>query len=154
MSKRTKIRLIKYGSCFLFVLLSAAMYVLDRCTGDVNMTDWSEWVESLRQAIAVSKPVEWYQWICDGLTLPSVLLLSSGILIWVSNAGALDFLGYSGRFIAQLFLPATHKRYGTYGDYVLERKDKRVKGYAFLLISGAVSMGLTLLFLGLYFAAA
>ena len=162
MSERKKTRLIKYGSCALIVCLMASLYIYSRYTSDWNtrfadrigeLPTWWSRVAFWFQCPGVPGAVAWFQWICDGLTLPSVSLLSAGLLIWVSNAGALDALGYAGRFVMQMFLPAGKKRYGTYGDYVLERREKRIRGYGFLLISGAVSLGITLLMLALYYTA-
>ena len=162
MSKRTKIHLVKYGSCLLFVLLLAGSYVSSRYTTEwralhENLLEDMKWIERVSfwfQCFGEHKAVEWYRWISDGLTLPSVTLLSAGLLIWVSNAGALDLLGYSGRFMMQLFLPASKKRYGTYGDYVAEKREKRIKGYGFLLVSGAISLAVTFLFIALFFTVA
>ena len=176
MSKRTKIRLVKYISCLVFVLVLAGSYVLGQhstqfreaygaslefktALGDMTFFEktrlWFQFFfEKTRlwfQFFKTHSLVEWYRWISDGLTLPSVTLLSAGLLIWVSNAGALDLLGYSGRFMMQLFLPASKKRYGTYGDYVAEKQEKRIKGYGFLLISGAISLAVTFVFIALFF---
>lgn len=165
MSKRTKIRLVKYISCLVFVLVLAGSYVLGQhstqfreaygaslefktALGDMTFFEKTRlWFQFFK----THSLVEWYRWISDGLTLPSVTLLSAGLLIWVSNAGALDLLGYSGRFMLQLFLPANKKRYGTYGDYVAEKQEKRIKGYGFLLISGAISLAVTFVFIALFF---
>lgn len=131
MSKRAITRLVKYGCSSLFVIASAVIYVASRYTPNATT-------------------LQWYHWLCDSLTLPSMLLISAGVILWVSNAGALDALGYAGRFVIQMFLPASKKRYGTYGDYVLEKQEKRIKGYGFLLITGAISMAVNLVFLALY----
>ena len=172
MSKRTKIRLVKYISCLVFVLVLAGSYVLGQHStqfrelygafpklGDMSFFEkvrlwfqlFSERARLWFQFFESHTLVEWYRWISDGMTLPSVTLLSAGLLIWVSNAGALDLLGYSGRFMLQLFLPANKKRYGTYGDYVAEKQEKRIKGYGFLLISGAISLAVTFVFIALFF---
>lgn len=159
MSKRTKIRLVKYISCLVFVLVLAGSYVLGQHSTQfrelygASLEDM-KFFEKVNLWFAFFDShtlVEWYRWISDGLTLPSVTLLSAGLLIWVSNAGALDLLGYSGRFMMQLFLPASKKRYGTYGDYVAEKQEKRIKGYGFLLISGAISLAVTFVFIALFF---
>lgn len=108
----------------------AAVYVLNHYTENATLTDWCHW-------------------ICDGLTFPSTLLLSAGLMIWISNAGAFDLLGYTFKSFIRLF-SSDKTSYGTYGDYVAEKKEKRVKGYGFLLISGSISMGLALVMLVLY----
>lgn len=132
MSKRAKTLLVKYGCCFLFVTVFTALYVAGRYTDDASVVDWC-------------------QWLCDGMTLPSILLLSMGLLIWIGNNGAFDLLGYTFKSFINLFQSSEKKSFGTYADYVVEKREKRVKGYGFLLVSGLISMGLTLLLLVLYF---
>lgn len=158
MSKRILVRPIKYGACFLLVFMMAGSYVGGKYSGALT----ARYEEFLSQMAFFEKisfgfqhlrdfdALKWYHWICDGLTLPSVILLSAGLLIWVSNAGALDLLGYSGRLLVQMFLPAGKKCHGTYGEYVAEKREKRVRGYGFLLVCGAVSLGVNFLFLFLY----
>ena len=153
MSKRTRVLLVKYGSCFLLTFLWTIVYVLDHCTGDASILVWSEWISALQTGIQETKAVDWYHWICDGLTLPSMLLLSAGLMIWISNAGAFDILGYTFKSFIRMFT-SDRDSHETYGDYVAEKKEKRIHGYGFLIISGSISMGLTLLFLALYCAAA
>lgn len=149
MSERTKALIIKYGSCFLITFLWTIAYVLNRCTGDVSIFAWNEWISALQTGIKRTETVDWYHWICDGLTLPSMLQLSAGLMIWISNAGVFDILGYTIKSFLRMF-SSDKERYGTYGDYVEEKREKRVQGYGFLIISGSISMGLTLLFLTLY----
>ena len=132
MSNRAKTLLIKYGGCFLFVGLFTALYVRSHFTAEATVVDWC-------------------QWICDGMTLPSIVLLSMGLLIWIGNNGAFDLLGYTFKSFINLFQSSEKKSFGTYADYVVEKREKRVKGYGFLLVSGLISMGLTLLMLVLYF---
>ena len=153
MSKRTQILLIKYGSCFLLTFILTVLYVLSRCTCGASIFLWSEWISALQTGAQEAKIVDWYHWICVGLPLPSMLLLSAGLMIWISNAGAFDILGYTFKSFIRMFT-SDRDSHETYGDYVAEKKEKRIHGYGFLIISGSISMGLTLLFLALYCAAA
>ncbi len=153
MSKRTKILLIKYGSCVLFVALCTGIYVLDRCAGAVPIRQWQEFWAAVAAAGRNAGTTQWLHWFCDGLTLPSVLLLSAGAMLWISNAGVFDLLGYTLQNLLRLFTSSDRKSFGTYGDYVEEKKEKRLQGYGFLLISGAISMGVTILLLVLYLSA-
>lgn len=150
MSKRAKILLIKYGFCFLFVALFTGIYVLDRCAGMVSIRQWKEFWAAVAAAGQNVPTGDWLHWFCDGLTLPSVILLSAGVMTWVSNAGIFDLLGYTFRNLLLLFTSSDRKSFGTYGDYVEEKREKRLHGYGFLLISGGISMGVTLLLLVLY----
>lgn len=128
-----KVRLMKYGLCALFVAVMAYGYL------------------SLRP-FAGAEVKEKYQMLCDALTVPGVLLLCAGALVWISSLGALDGLGYGLRLAVQALIPG--KRAGrekSYGDYVARRQKNRLKGYGFLLICGAVTIAASFVFLGLYY---
>jgi hypothetical protein len=150
LSKRAKVLLLKYGASWGFILLAAAAYVLDRCAGGARLSPLGEWFHAVGEGMMTAEAVDWFHWLCDGLTLPSILVLSVGLMIWISNAGMFDLLSFTVSSFFQLFVSDDKRKHGTYGDYVAERKEKRVRGYSFLLITGAASMGLTLLFLLLY----
>ena len=126
-------RLTKYGFCALFVAVMAYVYLLPR-------------------NFAGAEGQEKYRLLCDALTVPGVLLLCAGALVWVSNLGALDGLFYGLRLAFRALIPGKRlQKEENYHDYVVARQEKRVKGYGFLLISGAVTIAASLLFLGLYF---
>ena len=128
-----KVRLTQYGLCGLFVGLMAWLYL---------------WLRDF----AGAEGAERYQLLCDALTVPGVLLLCAGALIWVTNLGALDGLGYGLRLALRALIPGRRlQKEESYRDYVLGRQQKRVKGYGFLLISGAVTIAVSLIFLGLYY---
>lgn len=131
MSNSTKTRLIKYGSCALFVGAMLAWFL--------SRVNWGKdsWDVIMRMA-------------CDGLTVSGVLLLCVGGLIWATNEGALDGIGYAMRAGMNMFIPGGSRKHIRYGDYVEERKGKRVKGYGFLLISGGITTGLALIMLAVY----
>lgn len=131
MSNSTKTRLIKYGSSFAFVAAMLAWFL--------SRVNWGTdgWDVILRMA-------------CDGLTVSGVLLLCVGALIWATNEGALDGISYAMRTGLHMFIPGAGRKHIRYGDYVQERKGKRVKGYGFLLISGGITTGLALILLAVY----
>ena len=128
MSDHVKKGLIRYGSCVLFV---AAMLAWFLCRVDWNTGDWKL---ILRMA-------------CDGLTVSGILLLCVGGLIWATNEGALDGIGYALKSTAHMFVPAGSRKHERYSEYVEKRKEKRVKGYGFLLISGGITLGLAVILL-------
>jgi hypothetical protein len=132
-SKTLKIRLIKYLSSAAFVCLLAGYYIGSR--------DF------------VNAPLmEKYLMLCDGLTIPGILLIMAGALVWASNTGVLDGLGYSLVFLFRSFIPGMRaKRDERYADYVERKRENRIKGYGFLLISGAVTMAFALVFMFLFY---
>jgi hypothetical protein len=128
-----KARLTKYGLCALFVAVMAYVYLLSR-------------------DFAGAGNKERYQLLCDALTVPGVLLVCAGALVWVSSLGALDGLSYGLRLAFRALIPGKRlQKEESYHDYVRQRQAKQVKGYGFLLISGTVTVILSLLFLGLYY---
>jgi hypothetical protein len=128
-----KRRLAKYGFCALFVAVMAAAYLLPR---DFAGADGKEKCMLL----------------CDAITVPGVLLICAWALVWVSSLGALDGLSYGLRLAFRALIPGKRlQREENYRDYVRRRQTARLKSYGFLLISGAVTMALSLVFLGLYY---
>ena len=128
-----KARLTKYALCALFVAVMAYFYLLSR-------------------DFAGAEEKEKYRLLCDALTVPGVLLVCAGALVWVSNLGALDGIFYGLRLAFRALIPGKRlQKEENYQDFVAERQEKRVKGYGFLLISGAVTIAASLLFLGLYY---
>lgn len=134
MSKEAKIRLIKYTGAAAFVGIMAYFYI------------------AARDFIGASLVVQC--WIlCDALTIPGTLLLMVGCLVWVSNLGALDGIAYALSFTVRSLIPGMRgKRDEKYADYVERRREKPVRGYGFLLISGGITLGIALAFMGMFFA--
>ena len=134
MSKDAKIRLIKYTGAAAFVGILAYFYI------------------AARDFVGASLVVQC--WIlCDALTIPGTVLLMIGCLIWVSNLGALDGIAYALNFAIHSLLPGRRSaREERYADYVERRRQKPVRGYGFLLISGGVTLGIALVFMAILFA--
>lgn len=132
MSKRIKVLLIKYGSCAAFVGLLAYLYI------------------SLRD-FAGEELVEQYRILCDAFTIPGVLLIMFGAMIWALNTGALDGITYAVTFAFRSLIPGGRYRDEKFADYVERRREKRVKGYGFLLISGGAAMAIAMVFYALFY---
>ncbi len=94
---------------------------------------------------------ERYRILCDAFTIPGVLFLMTGCLVALSNAGALDAVGYIFHFLVTVFRPGRERRVEKYYDYVQEKKEKRTKGYGFLFVVGGIFMAVSLLFLVLFY---
>ena len=131
MSDRVKSLLIKYGSSTLFVAVMAYAYIA--------MRDF-----------AGAKTWEKMVMICDALTVPGMLLLMVGALIWVANTGALDGITYAVGFAVRALIPGGRHKDERYADYVERQREKRVKGYGFLLITGGITMAVATVFLIAY----
>lgn len=133
MSKTAKTRLLKYGLSTLFCLVMAGVYLLQ--------FDFDKLTQ-----------LELYKALCDAFTFPGALLILVGLLLAVSNEGALDGIGYVLSYAVKMLIPGKHGQSKRYYDYVEEKRSKRVKGYGFLFIVGGISMAVALVFLALFYS--
>ena len=123
----------KYMLSSLFVVVSAGIYMTS-C--DFSACDRHTQVRIL----------------CDALTVPGVLLLCAGGLLWASQRGALDGLSYGLTLAARGLIPGKRlRREESYREFVARKRCTRSGGYGFLLITGSVTTTLSLLFLALYY---
>ena len=132
MSKRVKLLLAKYGGSAALVALMAWLYI--------NLRDFDG-----------AKLVDQYRMLSDAFTVPGILLLMFGCLIWISNLGALDGLAYAVSFAIRSLIPGARYKDEKYGDYVERHREKRLKGYGFLFISGGVTMVVAIVFMILFY---
>ena len=128
-----KKRILKYGLSALFVGLMAYFYLAAR--------DFAGAEGALR-----------YQLLCDAFTVPGVLLLCAGALIWVTNLGALNGIAYGLRLAVFALIPGKRTdREESYAQYVQRKRAGPARGYGFLLICGAVTVAVSFVFLVLYY---
>ena len=133
MSGEKKSGLIKYGVCFAVIAVCAALYIMPRDFAAAELMD----------KLSI---------LCDAFTIPGVVLLGVGGLAFASREGAMDGLTYALRRAVQMLVPGVRQSMQTYGDYVVKRRAKEKGSFAFLLISGGISLVLALIFLIAYFA--
>ena len=132
MSKRAKSLLTKYGCCAAFVALLAYIYISARDFAGAEL--WEKLVM-----------------ICDCLTIPGMLLILAGAMIWVSNMGALDGLSYAVTWTIKSLIPGGRATMDeTYADYVERKRENKVTGYGFLFIAGGITMAVAVAFLIAY----
>ncbi len=136
MSKSRKIALIKIAAGFVAALAAAGSYLAGQLSGDVTWEGCTL--------------LEKYLLLCDACTLPGVLMILCGALIALSNGGALNGIGYIGHYLINTLIPAHRDRIMKYADYVQEKNGKRLHGYGFLFIVGAVFMAAAVVFLLLF----
>ena len=133
MSEKVKANLIKYGSAIAAGLLLAYVYV------------------ALRD-LSAEPLVDKYRILCDAFTVPGVLLVMSGALMSISNAGALDGLGYLVKQGIGMLIPGKGLGMEKYADYIERRRANRVTGYGFLYITGAGFMIVAFVFMALFYS--
>lgn len=130
-------KLIKYAISSAFALLMAWVYFSLRLD---SLADF----RSLESA-------DRFRMLSDAFLIPGGLLLMSGLLIYLSNQGALDGIGYALHFAVRMLIPGKALEQERYSDYVQRKREKEQHGYAFLPISGAFFLSLSILFTVLYY---
>lgn len=75
--------------------------------------------------------------LADSFTIPAVVMVMVGILVWVSTQGFFDMINYGiSRGMSSLIPRQTKDE--TFYDYKTRKEKKRLKGYSFLFISGGI----------------
>ena len=133
MSKKVKARLLKYGITGGICLCLAVFYCVARDFSQLEL-------------------VEKYRVLCDGFTIPGLLSLCVGVLIWASNDGIFYGLGYCLDVARKALIPGGRYKMEKYYDYVMRHKEKIITGYGFLFVCGGVCMAAAIVFLVLFYS--
>jgi hypothetical protein len=101
-------------------------------------------------------PAENYRMLSDAATIPGLLFVMLGGLLWAASKGAVDGLTYALHHVFRALIPGARlKGEETYADYIEKQKEKRMspRGYSFLFIVGVVFLLATGVFIFLYYRA-
>ena len=138
MSDELKKKLLKYG---ITAGLGALMaFITMNNYGIFAATEWK----------AISKI------LADAFTIPGMLFILIGCLVWVSGDGFFDGISYALSYTFKLLVPGAEKKMPKYADYVELKRDKREKNkfsFAFLFIVGGIYLLIAIIFIILYYAA-
>lgn len=93
-----------------------------------------------------------YRTVCDAFTVPGLLCICVGILLWASNDGLFYGLGYCLDITRKALIPGGRKKMERYYDYVQRHSGKKVTGYGFLYVCGGVCMAIAIVFLILFYS--
>ena len=132
MSDKRVVTAIKYGAAVAFGLLIGGIYLV---SGDF-------FSQSLR---------EMYRLLSDAFMLPGFLMVCAGLMIWLSNEGAWHGVAFVLSRAVKLLIPfGRGAKDENYGDYVARQSKKQINGFGFLLVTGAVFLLISLIFLVLF----
>lgn len=93
------------------------------------------------------------QILSDAFFVPGVLLAGVGLIIFASNGGAFDMLGFAVLLFFNLFRRDVNKRkYKDFYEYRESKKDRKTS-MAFMLIVGVVFIAVAVIFLIIYLKA-
>ena len=93
-----------------------------------------------------------YRVLCDGFTVPGVIVLMLGCLVWLSTQGSLDGVGYLLSCAVKALVPGMRGNIERYGDYLERKRGNRATGYGFLIITGLVFMAFAGIFMILFYS--
>lgn len=92
----------------------------------------------IRQHSSSLELAEKYLNFADAFTIPAVVMLMLGLLVWVSTTGSFDMLGYGLKRAKDAFIPSASYTHEQFYDYKMRKNKKRIKGYSFMFISGGI----------------
>ncbi len=107
------------------------------------------WYISANLAAAPNQ-MERYRVISDGFAIPGMLAVCLGLMIKAASAGALDGVVYGLRNLVLSLIPGGRLRIKKYGDYVEERRTKRITGTGFIIHVGLLFCLISGIFVFLY----
>ena len=106
--------------------------------------DTSSWDFTLANYGAV-----WAFMVQLGLLL---LFLMLGLLMSISKQGALDGVTYVVSYGLKMLIPGHHDKQEKFIDYVQRKREKnKGKSFGFLYLTGAIYMGIAIVFLILFY---
>lgn len=91
--------------------------------------------------------------LADAFTIPAVIMLMVGVLVWLASQGTFDMLSYGFIRAKESFIPSAKYKHETFYDYKVRRGEKRIRGYSFMFISGGIYIIPALIFNILYYTA-
>ncbi len=132
MSEKLRNRLLKYGISAVVCAGLAVIYCATRNFSQMEL-------------------VEKYRTLCDAFTIPGLLCLCVGVLIWASNDGFFYGLSYCLNVAWRALIPGARYKSERYYDYVTRKKEKQITGYGFLFLVGGICMAFALVFMALFY---
>lgn len=131
MSEARKVKLIQYGVSFAIGIVITVTFLVQK---DVLSLQGKELLRILG----------------DAFTIPGLLLVFSGLLVWLSNEGSLDGITYVVSYAFNRLIPNAAHKGETYGEFLERKHGKKPAGFAFLLVTGLVFLAVSVVFLVLY----
>lgn len=89
--------------------------------------------------------------LCDSFTVPGVIYVCAGLLIFCANGGTFDMLGYGVKAFFSVFQSAEKMKQNkeSFADY-RERKRSEKRPFVYLIVIGAAFLAIALVLLIVY----
>jgi hypothetical protein len=108
-------------------------------------------VLSLREFGATASIQEKYLDLADAFTIPGVMMIMAGLLVWVTSQGGFDMISYGLLRAKDSLIPGSKHSGEQFYDYKMRQDKKRPKGYSFMFISGGIYLIPAIIFNILYY---
>lgn len=100
--------------------------------------------------------VDQYLILTDAFSIPGMLLILLGCLIWATDLGGFYGIGYVFNYamksIMSFVVPGALGQIENYHDYVFRKKaEGHITGYGFLFITGGISLVISFVFMYLFY---
>ena len=89
--------------------------------------------------------------LADAFTIPGVVLVMLGCLVFVSTSGFFDMISFGIARGVSMLIPFSHKSKETFYEYKTRKNEERFTGYSFLFYVGAVFVAVAIVFTVLFF---
>ncbi len=99
----------------------------------------------------MTDPVSKYRALTDAFSIPGVIFLMVGCLVFVSTDGFFDMLSYGLSKFARSLIPFSKKSEETFYEYKTRKSQNRFTGYSFLFFVGLLFLTVAIVFLILFF---
>ncbi|MBE5863568.1 MAG: DUF3899 domain-containing protein [Lachnospiraceae bacterium] len=101
-----------------------------------------------------SEASENFRMLADAATIPGLLFVMFGALIWAASLGAMDGVSYGLGYALRAFLPGGRMQpEETYAEHIAKRREKYAnsRGYGFLFITGIIFLAIAGIFIALFY---
>ena len=122
-------------------------YAVSLCLGALAV-----WVTlGLRDFASIADEALRMKALADSFTIPGVIFLMVGVLVWVSTTGFFDFIGYALGSFGRALIPMSKKPHQSFYDYKVSRMEKRASGYSCIFVTGALLVAMAAIFTILFY---
>ena len=108
-------------------------------------------VLALREFGSALPGQERYLDLADAFTIPGVVMIMAGLLVWVASQGGFDMISYGILRAKDSLIPGSKHNGEQFYDYKVRQDKKRPKGYSFMFISGGIYLIPAIIFNILYY---
>ena len=99
----------------------------------------------------VTEQIEKYRLLTDAFSIPGVIFIMVGCLVFVSTDGFFDMITFGLSKAKNMLIPFSKKSDETFYDYKQRKAKNRLTGYSFLFFTGLVFLMVAGIFLILFF---